>query len=42
MGEVNAAMIVGGVCLVLSFLSLLVLPETFGRDLRFLEEENNH
>jgi hypothetical protein len=41
MGEVNAAMLVGGICLLLSFLSLLVLPETFGRDLRFVEEENN-
>lgn len=39
-GEVNAALIVGGVCLMLSLLSLLVLPETFGRDLRFVEEEN--
>jgi len=39
-GEVNAALIVGGICLTLSLLSLLVLPETFGRDLRFVEEEN--
>jgi len=38
LGEVNAAMIVGGICLTLSFLSLLALPETFGKDLRFLEE----
>jgi hypothetical protein len=37
MGEVNAALVVGGVCLLLSLLSLLVLPETFGKDLRFLE-----
>ena len=42
MGEVNAAMLVGAICLALSFLSLLALPETFGRDLRFVEEENNH
>ncbi|MFM7726774.1 MAG: MFS transporter, partial [Flavobacteriales bacterium] len=39
-GEINAALIVGGICLTLSLLSLLVLPETFGRDLRFVEEEN--
>lgn len=39
MGEVNAALIVGGICLALSLLSLLVLPETFGKDLRFLEGE---
>ena len=38
MGEVNAALIVGGICLTLSLLSLLALPETFGKDLRFLEE----
>jgi MFS family permease len=38
MGEVNAALIVGGICLALSFLSLLALPETFGKDLRFVEE----
>lgn len=39
MGEVNAGLIVGGICLALSLLSLLVLPETFGKDLRFLEGE---
>jgi MFS family permease len=39
LGEVNAALIVGGICLTLSFLSLLVLPETFGKDLRFVEGE---
>ena len=38
MGEVNAALIVGGICLTLSLLSLLALPETFGKDLRFVEE----
>ena len=38
LGEVNAAMLVGGICLTLSFLSLLALPETFGKDLRFIEE----
>jgi hypothetical protein len=38
MGEVNAALLVGGICLALSFLSLLALQETFGKDLRFLEE----
>jgi MFS family permease len=38
MGEVNAALIIGGICLALSFLSLLALPETFGKDLRFLDE----
>lgn len=37
-GDVNAALVVGGVCLALSFLSLLALPETFGKDLQFLEE----
>jgi len=37
-GDVNAAMIIGGICLALSFLSLLALPETFGKDLQFLEE----
>lgn len=37
-GEVNAALVVGGICLLLSLLSLLVLPETFGKDLQFLEE----
>jgi MFS family permease len=37
-GEVNAALIVGGICLTLSLLSLLALPETFGKDLRFVEE----
>lgn len=42
MGEVNAALLVGGICLVLSLLSLLALPETFGRDLQFVEEENPH
>jgi putative MFS transporter len=39
MGEINAALLVGGICLTLSFLSLLVLPETFGKDLRFVEGE---
>jgi MFS family permease len=39
MGEVNAALLVGGICLALSFLSLLALPETFGKDLRFLEAD---
>jgi putative MFS transporter len=38
MGDVHAAMIIGGICLALSFLSLLALPETFGKDLRFVEE----
>jgi MFS family permease len=38
LGEVNAALIVGGICLTLSLLSLLALPETFGKDLRFVEE----
>jgi hypothetical protein len=42
MGEVNAALVVGGFCLLLSFLALTVLPETFGRDLHFVEEENEH
>ncbi len=40
MGEVNAALIIGGICLSLALLSLLVLSETFGRDLHFVEEEN--
>jgi hypothetical protein len=39
MGEVNAALLVGGICLALSLLSMLALPETFGKDLRFLEED---
>jgi MFS family permease len=39
LGEVNAALIIGGICMTLSLLSLLVLPETFGKDLRFLEGE---
>ncbi|MFN5619843.1 MAG: MFS transporter [Flavobacteriales bacterium] len=38
LGEVNAALIIGGICMTLSLLSLLVLPETFGKDLRFVEE----
>jgi putative MFS transporter len=42
MGEVNAALLVGGVCMLLSFLAVVVLPETFGRDLQFMEEENVH
>jgi putative MFS transporter len=37
-GDVAAAAIVGGVCLLLALLSLLLLPETFGRDLQFVEE----
>ncbi len=37
-GNITAALIVGGVCIVLSFISILVLPESFGRDLNFLEE----
>ena len=42
MGEVNAALLVGGICMLLSFLAIVVLPETFGRDLQFMEEENVH
>jgi hypothetical protein len=42
MGEVNAALLVGGICMLLSFLAIVVLPETFGRDLHFVEEENVH
>ncbi len=42
MGEVNAALLVGGICMLLSFLAIVVLPETFGRDLQFMEEENMH
>ena len=38
MGDVNAALVIGGICMALSLLSLLVLPETFGKDLRFVEE----
>jgi hypothetical protein len=42
MGEMNAALVVGGLCMLLSILALFVLPETFGRDLHFVEEENAH
>lgn len=37
-GDVAAAAIIGGVCLLLALLSLLALPETFGRDLQFVEK----
>jgi MFS family permease len=42
MGDTNAALLIGAICLTLSLLSLLALPETFGRDLQFVEEENPH
>jgi MFS family permease len=42
MGDTNAALLIGAICLTLSLLSLLALPETFGRDLHFVEEENPH
>jgi len=42
MGDTNAALLIGAICLTLSLLSLLALPETFGRDLQFVEEENQH
>jgi MFS family permease len=42
MGDTKAALFIGGICLALSFIALLVLPETFGRDLHFVEEENPH
>jgi|688.fasta_scaffold155904_2 putative MFS transporter len=38
-GNIIAALIVGGVCIGLSFLSIMVLPESFGRDLNFVEED---
>jgi MFS family permease len=41
-GDTNAALLIGAICLTLSLLSLLALPETFGRDLHFVEEENPH
>jgi MFS family permease len=41
-GDTNAALLIGAICLTLSLLSLLALPETFGRDLQFVEEENPH
>ncbi len=42
MGDTNAALLIGAICLTLSLLSLFALPETFGRDLHFVEEENPH
>lgn len=38
-GNTNAAWIVGGICMLLAFAALYYLPETFGKDLNFIEEE---
>jgi putative MFS transporter len=37
-GVMQSALIVGGVTMLIAFLSLLALPETFGRDLDFVED----
>ena len=37
-GIVTGAMIVGGICLLLAFLSTLILKESFSKDLNYLEE----
>jgi MFS family permease len=36
-GNVNAALIIGGVCMLLAFVALAALPESFGKDLNYLE-----
>jgi putative MFS transporter len=38
-GIISAALIVGSVCIALSFISLMVIPESFGKDLNFVEED---
>jgi MFS transporter, putative metabolite:H+ symporter len=38
-GNISAALIVGGVCIALSFASIMILPESFGKDLNFIEED---
>lgn len=40
-GNTNAAWIVGGICMLLAFAALYYLPETFGKDLNFIEEDNH-
>lgn len=37
-GIVKASLVVGGICMGLALLALVFLPETFGRDLDFIEE----
>lgn len=38
-GNITAALIVGSVCIALSFISLMIIPESFGKDLNFIEED---
>lgn len=38
MGNIAAALLIGVICMALSLLSLFVLPESFGKDLNFIEE----
>lgn len=42
MGIISAAYIVGGVCVLIALLVLHWLPETFGKDLDYLEQEGTH
>jgi hypothetical protein len=38
MGLVHSSSVVGAVCFTLAILSVLALPDTFGRDLHYFEE----
>ncbi|MBI5916711.1 MAG: MFS transporter [Bacteroidetes bacterium] len=41
-GFINASYIVGGVCIAIALTALYYLPETFGKDLDYLEQEGTH
>jgi hypothetical protein len=41
-GLIGGAYIVGGVCVVIALAVLYFLPETFGKDLDYLEQEGTH
>ena len=42
LGIISSAYIVGGVCIAIALTVLYFLPETYGRDLDFLEQEGSH
>lgn len=42
MGLIPAAFLVGGITVLIALLTLYYLPETFGKDLNYLEQETTH
>lgn len=42
LGIISSAYIVGGVCIAIALTVLYFLPETYGKDLDFLEQEGSH